>query len=178
MHIGFICPYLLFVAIFIVYGVSFLGLQSGSVIFRLICTVPYVICLMALAFLTPVLLYKSLNGFLQYRLNLYSERYTQLMKKMGIQTYEDERRGCVRLLTKYESYMKQLEEWKEANQDGTLSFSEQELLAAFEQMDLSEEVPITNAYSGKLATFTKGMTAIMWLIPLAIVIAAIIGFIR
>ena len=169
---------MLFVAIFIVYGVSFLGLQSDSVILRLICTVPYVLCVVALIFLTPVLLYKTLNVFLQYYLNLHSERYTKLMKKMGIQTYEEERRCCVRLQTKYESYLKQLEAWKAAKDDGTLSLSEEELVAEFEKMDLSQKIPITNIYSGKLATFTKCMTVIMWLVPLLIAVAAIIGFAR
>ena len=168
---------LLFCTIFIIYGVSFLGLQSGSVIFRLICTVPYVICLVALVFLTPVLLYKSLNGFLQYWMNQHSERYTQMMKKMGIQTYEEERRECVRLLTKYESYMKQLEEWKAANHEGTLLLTQQDLLAECDRMDLSGKVPVTNIYSGKMSTITKCMTVIMWLIPLVIVISAIIGFV-
>ncbi len=168
---------LLFCAIFIIYGVSFLGLQSGSVIFRLICTVPYVICLVALVFLTPVLLYKSLNGFLQYWMNQHSERYTQMMKKMGIQTYEEERRECVRLLTKYEFYMKQLEEWKAANHEGTLLLTQQDLLAECDRMDLSGKVPVTNIYSGKMSTITKCMTVIMWIIPLVIVISAIIGFV-
>ena len=56
--------------------------------------------------------------------------------------------------------------------------SEQELVAEFEKMDLSQEVPVTNIYSGKMATFTKCMTVIMWLIPLLIAVAAIIGFAR
>ena len=99
-----------------------------------------------------------------------------MMKKMGIQTYEEERRECVRLLTKYESYMKQLEEWKAANHEGTLLLTQQDLLAECDRMDLSGKVPVTNIYSGKMSTITKCMTVIMWLIPLVIVISAIIGF--
>ena len=167
---------MLFCSIFVIYGVSFIELNSPSVILRLICTIPYVLCLFALIFLSPVLLYKTVNGFLQYWLNLHSEQYTQLMRKMGIQTYEEERRCCVRLLTRYEDYLKQLDEWKDANAEGTLSLSEKELLAEFEKMDLTGSVPVTNAYSGKMATFTKIMTAIMWLIPFIVAVIAILKF--
>ncbi|MBR4760612.1 MAG: hypothetical protein IK078_10770 [Lachnospiraceae bacterium] len=167
---------MLFCGIFMVYGISFIGLQSGSVILRLICTVPYVLSLFALIFLTPVILYKMLNGFLQYWLNIHSLRYTHMMKKMGIQTYEEERRGCVRLLTKYEDYLKQLEEWKDAVAEGSFNLSEPELLSEFEKMDLSGEVPVTNAYSGKMGAFTKCMTVIMWLLPFLIAIIAVIRF--
>ena len=62
--------------------------------------------------------------------------------------------------------MKQLEEWKAANQEGALLLSEQDLLAECDQMDLYGKVPVTNIYSGKMATITKCMTVIMWLIPL------------
>ncbi len=166
---------MLFCAIFVIYGISFLGLNGSSVILRLICTIPYVLCLFALIFLSPVLLYKTVNGFLQYWLNLHSARYTQFMKKMGVQTYEEERRCCVKLQIKYEDYLKQLDEWRDANAEGVLSLSEKELLAEFEKMDLSGEVPVTNAYSGKMATFTKIMTLIMWLIPFLIAIIAMVN---
>ena len=72
--------------------------------------------------------------------------------------------------------MKQLEEWKAANHEGTLLLTQQDLLAECDRMDLSGKVPVTNIYSGKMSTITKCMTVIMWLIPLVIVIFAIIGF--
>ncbi len=165
---------LLFAGIFLVYGISFAGLQSYSVICRLIFAVPYNLSLFALIFLTPVLIYKSLNAFFLYYLNLHSPRYVQLMKKMGIRTYEEERRDCVRILTRYESYMKQLEEWKESNSEGKLLLTEQELLEEFEKMDLTTQIPVTNPHSGKLASFTKAVTVIMWFLPLIVAIIAII----
>ena len=74
---------MLLCGIIMIYGVSFLGLNGPFILLRLIASIPYVICLFALFFLTPVLIYKILNGFLQYRLNLYSDGYTRMMKRMG-----------------------------------------------------------------------------------------------
>ena len=168
----------LFIAILIVYGISFLVIQSPSVILRIIAAIPYVLSVFALLFLSPVLIYKAVNGFVQYQLNMHSDRYVRLMSKYGILTYEAERRRCQKLLTMYQGYMERIEELKTLKQNGQLELSASEISEEFDEMKLDETVPVANPYTGKLAVFTKVCTAIMYILPFAIAMYVIISFAR
>ncbi|MCR4690146.1 MAG: hypothetical protein K5739_02215 [Lachnospiraceae bacterium] len=167
---------LFFLVILSIYAVSFGLLQLPSIPLHLIATVPYVVSLLALIFLSPVLIYRAVHGFVLYQLNLHSERYIELMKKWEISTYEDERRKCQSLLLRYEDYHGKLEQWSEQCREGTLQLSEEQIRAEFHQMILGDQIPVTNPFTGKLAVFTNAVTVLMWILPVAIGIIAVIRF--
>ncbi|MBO4337250.1 MAG: hypothetical protein J5842_04180 [Lachnospiraceae bacterium] len=162
-------------AILIVYAVCIgVFMFSFSPIARVVVSIPYVLSTAALFLGTPVIVFKALRALVLYRLNMYSDRYADFMEKNDIKTYESERRSLVRVLSRYAAYMEKIEEWETMHKNGELPFSEEQLKDELEKMDLSEEVPVTSPFGGRLKIITQGMTALCCALPFIVAIVVIV----
>ena len=166
---------LLFLGILILYAISFFLLQLPSIPLKIIMSIPYAISTLALFFLSPVLVYRAVHGFVLYQLNMHSERYLDLMKNWNINTYEEERRKCQSVLIRYERYHAQLDKWLDQCHDKTLSLTKEQIQEETSRMVLGDKIPFTNPFTGKLAILTNIITGVMWFLPLIIALAALIS---
>ena len=93
-------------------------------------------------------------------LNYYSEKYTEVIRKYNVVTFLTEQRNCQKVLTRYQGYMDQLEEWMLALQNDTLTLTEWELEEAFGKMDLNTNIPTASQLHGPMKQMTKRIVLI------------------
>ena len=93
-------------------------------------------------------------------LNYYSEKYTEVIRKYNVVTFLTEQRNCQKVLTRYQGYMDQLEEWMLALQNDALTLTEWELEEEFQKMDLNTNIPTASQLHGPMKQMTKRIVLI------------------
>ena len=93
-------------------------------------------------------------------LNYYSEKYTEVIRKYNVVTFLTEQRNCQKVLTRYQGYMDQLEEWMLALQNDALTLTEWELEEEFQKMDLNTNIPTASQLHGPMKQMTRRIVLI------------------
>ena len=132
--------------------------NMGTVMERLLVAVPYVAAQFALLIFGPAIAHNIVQTCIMIALNYYSEKYTQVIRKYNVVTFLTEQRNCQKVLTRYQGYMDQLDEWMLALQNDTLALTEWELEEEFGKMDLNTNIPTASQLYGPMKQMTKRLT--------------------
>lgn len=133
-------------------------LNVGMTIEKLLVAVPYVVSIFALLIFGPAIAHNIVQNRIMVALNYYSEKYTEVIRKYNVVTFLTEQRNCQKVLTRYQGYMDQLEEWMLALQNDALTLTEWELEEEFQKMDLNTNIPTASQLHGPMKQMTKRLT--------------------
>ena len=135
---------------------------------KLLVAVPYVVSIFALLIFGPAIAHNIVQNRIMVTLNYYSEKYTEVIRKYNVVTFLTEQRNCQKVLTRYQGYMDQLEEWMLALQNDTLTLTEWELEEAFGKTDLNTNIPTASQLHGPMKLMTKRLTWELYVVILLV----------
>lgn len=130
----------------------------GNVLEKLIVVLPYVLAQFALLIFGPGIAHNIVQTCIMIALNYYSEKYTEVIRKYKVVTFLTEQRNCQKVLTRYQGYMDQLDDWMLSLQNDTLTLTEGELEEEFQKMDLDTNIPTASQLYGPMKQMTKRLT--------------------
>lgn len=146
------------VADIIIMGLAWLLARLGNLPIRLLTVPVALICLVLLFIMGPLVLYRLSKSIILYMINFKGDRYVRFLHKYDIVTYAAEASKCQRVLTRYHTYMEELEQQLIYCRNGSFQETQEQLEERFEQMDLDQKVKIASPFSGKMNRIAKAIT--------------------
>lgn len=140
----------------------------GDMFSKIIVAGPYVAAQFALLIFGPGIAHGIVKTSIMIRLNYFSERYTEVIRKYNIITYLTEQRHCQKVITRYQGYRRQLEDWMLDLQNEMLTMTEEDLQTELDKMDLNTQIPSANLHGSMIKTTTR----LTWSLYLLLVLIA------
>lgn len=140
----------------------------GDMFSKIIVAGPYVAAQFALLIFGPGIAHGIVKTSIMIRLNYFSERYTEVIRKNNIITYLTEQRHCQKVITRYQGYRRKLEDWMLDLQNDMLTMTEEELQTELDKMDLNTQIPSANLHGSMIKTTIR----LTWSLYLLLVLIA------
>lgn len=141
----------------------------GDMFSKIIVAAPYVTAQFALLIFGPGIAHGIVKTSIMIRLNYFSERYTEVIRKYNIITYLTEQRHCQKVITRYQGYRRKLEDWMLDLQNDMLTMTEEELQTELDKMDLNTQIPSANLHGSMIKTTIR----LTWSLYVLLVLIAV-----